>query len=144
MAIRAVEWEVPTNDERSVFVRRERDDAVKVTWPCGEVRTFGREDAADAIAAVDLLSGSPDVWLELRDRNGYAIALVVRDGELYADTRIRDVENMRHVAWRDLRRAIRRAIRDKRDDDPQDAALEDPAPEPAPTTEPTPEPAGVA
>jgi hypothetical protein len=130
MAIRAVEWEVPNADDtRSVQVRRERDKSVRVHWPCGDSRHFTPADAQQALALVDMMAGSPDVWVQQTDSDGSTFACIVINGEFYADTGVRQnpEDSRTHVAWRDLRKAIRRALRDKVDPEPEPA---EPEPEP--------------
>lgn len=105
--LRIVEWGVPAGEGREVMVRRDREDSVRVTWVCGDARTFSLADLEQAMGHIDAVKDFGDVWVEHKDTHGYRFFGRVIDGEFYADTHTGG--DGYHVPWDLLKKALKKA-----------------------------------
>lgn len=113
--VRTIGWAVAHDDSDirdCLTVRHDGRGIIVVGWPCGDERSFARNDITYAIATVELLQSHPDVVLELADTHGEPFAIHVVDGDMYAAAGVHDIgpdADSYGFPWKSVKKALAKA-----------------------------------
>lgn len=113
MSVRVSALEVDAADGNGGHVKISRGtvDRVVVTWFCGDTRTFTPDDLRAMVNMLDKLAVVGDVPLRHKDTHGHMVCAAIIDGNLHADTHLREsMATTRYVPWPDMKNAIRRML----------------------------------
>jgi hypothetical protein len=113
VSLSVVEYAVKDDegDARSTLVKN-YGNSVRITWLCGDARTFSKETLPTLVYAVDAMAktGSEELTF-FKDSNGYKVYVLLMDGTLYADTHTFEVSDASvGVPWADLKKAIKKIL----------------------------------